>query len=272
MKKQKILSLGIFNIAIIMLLLSGCGKGSSEPQAADVPEDLRAQEIYAQASKIKGRKPIEAKKLYQEIIEKYPDTENIAQIQQELHDLNMDLILSNRPVEGKTVIHDVVSGDTLGKLAKKYGVTVGLIKKSNGLKNDIIRVGQKLRIWQGDFNIFVDKSQNILILKDGNEIVKIYIVATGENNSTPIGEFKIVSRLIDPVWFNRGVIVPPESPQNELGTRWLGFDIDGYGIHGTPKPESVGQQVTAGCVRMRNEQVEELYIFMPMGSKAVVVD
>ena len=272
MDTKKSFIAGAVVIFISFLLFSGCGRASNETAVSKTPTQKQAQELYQQALKAKNRKPVEAKKIYQEIIENYPDVENIADIQQELHQLNMDIILSNRPVEGKTVIHDVVPGDTLGKISKKYGVTVGFIKRSNGLKSDVIRVGQKLRIWQGDFNVFVDKSQNVLILKDGNEVIKIYSVATGENNSTPVGEFAIASRLIDPVWFNRGVVVPPESPQNELGTRWLGFDIDGYGIHGTPKPETVGQQVTAGCVRMRNEEVEELYDFMPMGSKAVVVD
>ena len=74
----------------------------------------------------------------------------------------MDIILSNRPVEGKTVIHDVVPGDTLGKIAKKYGVTVNFIKKSNGLTSDVIRVGQKLRIWQGEFNAFVDPEERFI--------------------------------------------------------------------------------------------------------------
>ena len=265
--------ISIFSVLVVLSCsVAGCAKAPGDKTEAGTPEQKQARELYQQALKLKPHKPVEAKQIYKEIIEKYPDIENVAQIQQELHKLNMDLIFSNRPVEGKTVVHEVIPGDTLGKIAKEYGATVGFIKRSNGLTNDIIRVGQRLRIWQGDFNVFVDKSQNILILKDGNEIVKIYSVATGENNSTPVGEFTITTRLIDPVWFNRGVVVPPESPQNELGTRWMGFDIDGYGIHGTPKPETIGAQVTAGCVRMRNEDVEELYDFLPKGSKAVVVD
>jgi len=271
-KEQRFSAGVVMTAAMVMCVLAGCSKQGGETVQAATPEQRQARELYAQASRIKASKPVEAKQIYKEIIEKHPDVENIAQIQQELHQLNMDLIFSNRPVEGKTVTHEVVPGDTLGKIAKKYGVTVGFLRRSNGLNSDVIRVGQRLRIWQGEFNVFVDKSQNILILKDGNEVVKIYSVATGENNSTPVGEFTVTTRLVDPVWFNRGVVVPPESPQNELGTRWLGFDIDGYGIHGTPKPETIGQQVTAGCVRMRNEEVEELYDFLPGGSRVVIVD
>ena len=271
MDKRVIFAVGVVVAASIFFMLIG-KKPDNSIQAAQNPVDQQARELYQQAVKLKERKPVEARQLYREILEKHPDVDNIAEVQRELHQLNMELILSNRPVEGKTIIHDVAPGDTLGKIAKKYGVTVGFIKRSNGFKSDVIRVGQKVRIWQGDFNVFVDKSQNILLLRDGKEVVKIYSVATGENNSTPVGEFTITSRLVDPVWFNRGVVVPPESPQNELGTRWLGFDIPGYGIHGTVKPETVGAQVTAGCVRMRNEDVEVLYDFLPMGAKVTIVN
>ncbi len=118
----------------------------------------------------------------------------------------------------------------------------------------------------------MDKSQNILILKDNNEVVRVYSVSTGANNSTPVGKFKITSKLVDPVWFNRGAVVPPESPENVLGSRWLGFDLPGYGIHGTVEPETIGKQVTAGCVRMRNEDVEELYSLVTIGSEVEIVD
>jgi lipoprotein-anchoring transpeptidase ErfK/SrfK len=67
-------------------------------------------------------------------------------------------------------------------------------------------------------------------------------------------------------------VVPPRSPENFLGTRWLGFNIPKYGIHGTIYPELIGQSVSGGCVRMRNEDVEELYAIIPVGTKVVIKD
>jgi lipoprotein-anchoring transpeptidase ErfK/SrfK len=52
----------------------------------------------------------------------------------------------------------------------------------------------------------------------------------------------------------------------------MGFDITGYGIHGTTEPDKIGQQVTAGCVRMRNEEVEELYTLIPVGTEVTIQD
>jgi len=248
-------------------------KGKKEVVEATSGREVTAKQLYEEASHLKSRgDAVEAKLAYQKILTEAPDFGNIEQVQKDLESLNIQMIFSNVVTPNKTIIHEVQSGNTLGALAKQYGTTIELIKKSNGLASNIIRVGQKLRIWTGEFNIFVDKSQNVLILKDGNEILKVYTVSTGKNNSTPIGEFKVTTRLVDPVWFNKGIVVPPESPQNVLGSRWLGFDLPGYGIHGTVEPDTIGQQVTAGCVRMRAGDVEELFSLIPRGTKVVIVD
>ncbi len=216
---------------------------------------------------------LEAKDAYAAIVSDYPDYDKIEEIQEKLGQLNIAIIASNIQTP-QTLLHEVKPGDSLGKLAKQYGTTKELIKKSNNIKSDVIRVGQKLRIWNAPFNALVDKSQNILILKSGEEVVKIYHVSTGTNNSTPVGVFKIASKIEKPVWFKSGSApIAAESPANELGTRWMGFDLDPhYGIHGTIKPELIGQQVTSGCVRLRNGEVEELFDIIPMGTTIKIQD
>lgn len=236
-------------------------------------QDVSAEQLYAQALDLKKEGEIlKAKASYEKILSDHPDFIDIEKMQMELESLNMELIFSNTAFPDRTMMHEVQIGDTLGELAKKYGTTIDLIKRSNRLTGNVIRVGQKLRIWIGTFNIFIDKSQNLLTLKDQDDVLKVYTVSTGEGNITPVGAFEIVSRLIDPVWFNKGIVVPPESPQNVLGSRWLGFDLSGYGIHGTIDPETIGSQVTAGCVRMHNKDVEELYSIIPRGTRVVIVD
>jgi lipoprotein-anchoring transpeptidase ErfK/SrfK len=41
---------------------------------------------------------------------------------------------------------------------------------------------------------------------------------------------------------------------------------DGYGLHGTDEPESIGQSASHGCVRLRNEDIETLYRIVPIGT------
>jgi lipoprotein-anchoring transpeptidase ErfK/SrfK len=144
--------------------------------------------------------------------------------------------------------------------------------KSNNLGSDRIAPGSKIKVWTAPFGIVVDKSQNILILKSDEEVIKTYVVSTGINNSTPVGTFKIVNKLKNPTWFKAGAVVPAGSPQNVLGSRWLGFDLAKYGIHGTTDPQSLGKQVTQGCIRMANSEVEELYAIVPEGTEVTIVD
>ena len=271
---KKFLLIGAAAITLVLVVMFlPKGKSSKLEIQASSANTKEAKALYEQATKLRNmHEPVRARAAYQEIIKNYPDLENIATIQQELEAINMDLLFSNYEVPGKTTLHEVVAGDSLVKIAKKYNTTVEFLRRSNNMKGDVVRLGDKLRIWNGKFNIFVDKSQNILILKDGTDVIKVYTVSTGENNSTPAGTFKIVSKLENPVWFNKGMVIPPESPANVLGTRWMGFDIAGYGIHGTVEPKMIGQQVTAGCVRMLNAEVEELFNIVPMGTEVVIVD
>lgn len=273
-KKNWIIAVVVIGaIAALAPALTRKGKtGADLPSGAVHAPKQEASALYQEAVTLKDKGDlVKAKEVYRQILTDHSDYEKIESVQSELENVNMRLVFSNVPTV-QSVVHEVAGGDTLGKIAKQYATTVDLIKVSNNLRGDTIRMGQKLRIWTGKFNVYVDKSQNVLMLKDGDEVLKIYHVSTGANNSTPVGTFKVTSKLVDPVWFNKGVVVPPDSPQNVLGSRWLGFDIPGYGIHGTTEPETIGQQVTAGCVRMLNRDVEELYSLLPLGTEVVIVD
>ena len=274
---NRFLIIGVSVAAAVLIVLgifySRSSKNNVEAKQPVAKSDTSGEKLYSEAEAMKQDNKLgAAKENFQRILAEHPDYENNAAVQKELEQLNMDLIFTNAE-NPKANVHQVAPGETLGKLAKDFGTTIDLIKLRNNLQSDIIRVGQRLSIWTGKPNIFVDKSQNVLILKDGDEVVKVYSVSTGVNNSTPVGEFTITSKLKDPVWFNKGAVVPPESPANVLGSRWMGFEeAPGYGIHGTIDPDKIGQQVTAGCVRMKNEDVEQLYMMIPLNTKVVIVD
>ncbi len=174
--------------------------------------------------------------------------------------------------DAHSIVYQIKRGDNLTAIAKAHQVTADLIKKVNGLLNDKLIPGKKLKISTYKMSLWIDKSDNTLTLKGDGEALKIYVVSTGTNNSTPVGTFKITDKLIDPTWYKAGAVAPPGSPQNVLGTRWMGITAKGYGIHGTVEPEKLGQQVTAGCVRMKNEEVEELYAIVPPGTEVTIQD
>ncbi|MGI6575186.1 MAG: L,D-transpeptidase family protein [bacterium] len=105
----------------------------------------------------------------------------------------------------------------------------------------------------------------------GGQLLKQYPIAVGKSNSpTPVGEFRILNKLINPTWHppDGGEPVPP-GPSNPLGSRWMGF-APGYGIHGNNAPASIGASVSLGCVRMYNEDVEELFAQVPIGTPVTI--
>ncbi len=270
---QKVL-IGI--IAAIVLVAGGIvvhqhHKAAVASRVSD-ETNVPVNQLLAEAAKYEAEgDKLKAKEAYDQIISNYPDYDKIEEVQDKLGNLNIDLIFSPAQMP-QTVLYEIVPGDSLGKLARKYNTTPQLIKIANNLKSDVIRTGERLRIWTVPFNVLINKSQNVLFLKSGEEVLKIYHVSTGRDNITPVGAFKIATKIEKPVWFkNGGAPIPSESPANELGSRWMGFDTDPhYGIHGTLHPESIGQQVTDGCVRLKNADVEELFDIIPVGTKVVI--
>ena len=98
-----------------------------------------------------------------------------------------------------------------------------------------------------------------LALIENNRLVRVYAVAVGADVSpSPVGTFRIVNRLTNPTYYRRGKVIPAGA-SNPLGTRWMGLDIKGIGIHGTAEPASIGHRRSHGCIRMLNRDVEELF-------------
>jgi hypothetical protein len=73
---------------------------------------------------------------------------------------------------------------------------------------------------------------------------------------------------------NGNIVIPPYGTTQRrylgvLGTRRLELG-DGYGIHGTDHPESIGKAASHGCVRLRNEDIEKLYDMVPVGTPVYI--
>lgn len=209
---------------------------------------------------------------YKRLLNDFPGVKDAGEIRASIEELNMKHMASSVRSED-SIVYEVRSGDSLYSIAKKFNTTVALTKRVNDLKSDIIRVGQKLKIVVAKFSIHVDKAKNILVLKKDGSPFKTYKVATGENNSTPVGKFTIVDKMVRPPWTKPGVgVVMPDQEAYELGERWMPISMAGYGIHGTNDESSIGKQTTAGCIRMRNEDVIELYDIVPAGTEVEITD
>ena len=205
-----------------------------------------------------------------EILDKATNGLALAEAETLLGGINVELVRAPYMIPEK-VEHVVQAGDSLVKLAKKYGTTVDLIMKSNNLSGQTIHAGDRLRILNAPFIIEVSKSRNDLVVYMGDHVFKRYRVGTGQYSKTPTGSFKIVDKIQQPTWWRAdGKAIPYGDTNNVLGTHWMSLDIPGYGIHGTWEPDTIGKQASAGCIRMHNEDVAELFMLVPEGTPVII--
>ena len=113
--------------------------------------------------------------------------------------------------------------------------------------------------------IVVSLADRKLAVIEAGRVVKVFSTAVGAPASpSPIGSYEIINRLAQPTWYGHGKVVPP-GKSNPIGTRWMGLSAKGYGIHGTNAPSSIGRNASHGCIRLRNQDVEELFEMVAVG-------
>jgi len=204
----------------------------------------------------------------------------VNEIESALGRINILLVTTPAPMPEK-IDYIVKKGDSLEKIARKFGTTVALLQKSNELpRPDYLKAGDRLRVLTGKFSLTVSKSRNDMVVHLNGDFFKRYPVGTGKYGKTPTGTFVVRDKVVDPVWWHPdGRELPPGHPENILGSRWIALkatgctpDIRGYGIHGTTNDATVGKAESAGCVRMRNADVEELFDLIPLDTPVVITD
>lgn len=111
--------------------------------------------------------------------------------------------------------------------------------------------------------------RKLAVLEDGR-LLKIFPVAVGAQQSpSPAGEFRIINRLTNPTYYYPGTVIPA-GPANPLGSRWIGLNLKGYGIHGTNAPQSIGKAASHGCIRMAKRDLEQLFDLLRVGDTVVI--
>jgi lipoprotein-anchoring transpeptidase ErfK/SrfK len=126
--------------------------------------------------------------------------------------------------------------------------------------------------------IVIHRGTNHLYLYKGMRPWRVFGVATGQSAyPTPLGHFHIEVKWENPWWYPpdspwaAGAKPIPPGPGNPLGTRWMGLDADGVGIHGTPDDASIGYSASHGCIRMHIPDAEWLFNHVEVGTQVFIV-
>ena len=183
----------------------------------------------------------------------------------------------------------VKKGDSLARIAKneKLGLDWRFIQRINGLANErALHPDMRLKLPVGPFDAEVVKADFRLNIYSGTGDQRVMVASfpcgLGADDSTPVGTFKVRanSKLIDPEWRNprTGERFASNDPRNPIGERWIGLQgadaasskFTQYGIHGTVEPESIGKQMSMGCVRLGNAEVQVVYELITDASTVVI--
>lgn len=128
--------------------------------------------------------------------------------------------------------------------------------------------------------VVIDTNNKFLYLVEPNGRAMRYGIGVGRPGFTWAGTHKVSSKREWPDW------IPPKEmlerqpylphrmtggPNNPLGARALYLGSTLYRIHGTNEDWTIGSNVSSGCIRLRNADVEDLYERVPVGAKVVVM-
>ncbi len=207
-----------------------------------------------------------------------------------LADVNKGLIFSPEvtPNDPLAEHYVVKSGDRLARIAPLYKVPYQFIELINDTPAVRIRVDQRLKMVKGPFHARVSKREYRMdLFLRGSNGLPIYVtsvpVGLGEDDSTPLGMWRIKagSKVQNPDWRNprTGEYFRADDPKNPIGEYWLALEglddntrnVTGYGIHGTIDQDSIGDQRSMGCIRLRDEDIKLMFKMLTDGESTVEI-
>jgi LysM repeat protein len=194
-----------------------------------------------------------------------------------------DLIETVRTIGNQLFLSPKGLGHTLRQIKVKPGDSLSAIARQNSISTErILRLNpklthpdrifpnMKLRINTSPCRALVFKKRFEMEFYIGEVLFRVYPVGLGAiGKDTPVGDTTVSnSRAKEPSYTDRetNITYPYGDPMNPVGSRWIGLSMgNGFGIHGTDEPESIGKSMSKGCVRMRKDDLEELYDYLLPG-------
>lgn len=196
---------------------------------------------------------------------------------------------------GQTFTVRAESGETLTDVGNRYGVGFYEMADANPslpqegeLSGDVVTVPAQFVLpkYRKGIVINVAECRLYYFMQDGHSVLT-YPVGLGRAGwRTPTTSTTVIRKATNPTWTvpttirayvleqtgNRLPDVVPPGPENPLGSYAMYLGTHGYLIHGTNQPWSIGKTSSAGCIRLFNQDVEELYQHVKTGTPVRVIN
>lgn len=173
-------------------------------------------------------------------------------------------------------------------LSEKFHMTPGLLKALNPDSSfgksgtSIVVVARQEESSLGKVvKIEIDKAKaELRAYGDGGTLLATYPATVGSSDfPSPSGTMQVRAIAARPNytfkadkhdWGGDESLTLPPGPNNPVGSTWIDLSKEGYGIHGTPEPSSIGKTASHGCVRLTNWDAAELAQAVSPGSTEII--
>ena len=194
-------------------------------------------------------------------------------------DVNTNFALTPASAEEKSKMKGLYYQDIKEMLGERFHMDVRYLDKLN--KNKTYQAGETITVLntrsplkERITRVVASKADKTLYAYNGDKLVATYPTTVGSDSTpSPQGTFKIVNKVKLP-WYKatvgegaqKKVHMLPPGPNSPVGVVWMGLSKPSYGLHGSPKPEGISRQASAGCVRLTNWDVLEVYANIENGA------
>ena len=178
-------------------------------------------------------------------------------------------------------------GMVLPRMAEAQGLPVAPLAVSHGVEREGADMYRDAPVSGAQRYIVIALAEHRLYLMEEERVIWSTIVGTGTGTrlegagqkwefSTPRGMFRVQRKEKNPRWYvpdwayiERGVPIPDPDDESRWEEGMLGTTAlylgEGIAVHGTNKPELLGQDVSHGCIRMSNAAITKLAKLLPQG-------
>lgn len=194
-------------------------------------------------------------------------------------DINTKFATTPSGSKAKSKMKGLYYQDIKEMLGERFHMDVRYLDKLN--KNKTYTAGETITVLntreklnQRINRVVANKADKTLYAYNDDKLVATYPTTVGSNATpSPKGTFKIINKVKMP-WYRSTVgkgaekkvhMIAP-GPNNPVGVVWMGLSKPSYGLHGSPVPEGISRQGSAGCVRLTNWDVLEVYANIENGA------
>lgn len=205
---------------------------------ASPPPDPTLPEFNKRLAAQDTQTPLEARAMWTDFIERYPESSRIDEAKDYLGRLNIHIFFAPIPSPEK-ISYAVKSGDVITIVARKYKTTPELLMRANNMSGSMLRIGQKLLIPSSEFSLSVSRRQKRVTLLNKGKFFKQYAIlampvpkgAPANPKSATPRPPKIVARVSECRALVRGVRVVYTDKEFSTADYWILIVPSGHSLY-----------------------------------------